>query len=77
MAKLVWTFDMLPGKDPTTGKQLSKDEIDDSMATAWTNGFLTAPKEFPLSLVVRSPEHEQVIKRECSEAQQVFKNYED
>ncbi|KAM6529366.1 hypothetical protein FALCPG4_007502 [Fusarium falciforme] len=77
MAKLVWTFNMLPGEDPTIGKQLSLSEIDDSMATAWTNGFLTAPKKFPLSLAVRSREHEQVIKRECLEAQEVFKNYED
>ncbi|UPL02882.1 hypothetical protein LCI18_013816 [Fusarium solani-melongenae] len=77
MAKLVWTFNMLPGEDHTIGKQLSLSEIDDSMATAWTNGFLTAPKKFPLALAARSHGHEQVIKRECLEAQEVFKNYED
>ncbi|CAH0035241.1 unnamed protein product [Clonostachys rhizophaga] len=77
MAKLVWTFNLLPGRDFTTGKQLSISEIDDSIATAWTNGFLTAPKKFPLSLVVRSREHEQIIRRECLEAEEVFKNYQD
>ncbi|EXA28458.1 hypothetical protein FOVG_19938 [Fusarium oxysporum f. sp. pisi HDV247] len=77
MAKLVWVFDILPGKDNATGKQLSSSDIDDSIATGWTNGFLTAPKEFPVSLVMRSPKHARIIDEECAEAQEVFKAYED
>lgn len=78
MSKLVWAFDIKPGLDATTGRQLSKEEINDSVETQWTNGFLTAPKPFPVTLQVRSEEHQAVIDSECKKAQvEVFPEYDD
>ena len=77
MSKIVWAFNIVPGKDPETGRQLCSEEIRDSVETEWTNGFLTAPKPFPVQLNVRSAEHQQTIDRECSEGQELFKGYED
>ncbi|EON69256.1 hypothetical protein W97_08416 [Coniosporium apollinis CBS 100218] len=76
MAKLVWAFSISPGKD-VNGKSLSKDEIDDSIETQWTDGFLTAPKPFPITIRVRSPAHAEVIDRERkTAANEVFRGYE-
>lgn len=77
VSKLVWAFDILPGKDSISGEQLSREEIDDSIDTAWTSGFLTAPKKFPLELRVRSAMHKDVIGRELGEARTTFQQYED
>ncbi len=78
MAKLVWTFDISPGKDPVTGSNLSKDETDDSIENQWTDGFLTAPKKFPITIRVRSPKHAEVIDRERNiVVSEEFHEYED
>lgn len=76
MAKLVWSFNMSPGIEPATGKQLELSDIDTSIETAWTNGFLTTPMKFPLQLTPRSAKHREVIRREYEIAQEVFKLYE-
>jgi hypothetical protein len=74
---VVWAFDILPGNDPITGRQLTREEISDSMETQWTNGFLTAPKPFPVKLSLRSEKHGEVINREIQQAEEIFKDYED
>ncbi|OGM48636.1 hypothetical protein ABOM_002069 [Aspergillus bombycis] len=77
IAKLVWAFDITPGADPATGRQLSHQEIDDNVGRAWTNGFLIAPKPFPLSLSLRSEKHGEVIEREHEEANETLVKYTD
>lgn len=76
MSKIVWAFQIVPGND-TSGQSQLPDAIDDSMATAWTNGFLTAPKPFALSLAVRSSAHQETIDRETLQAQEVVQQYSD
>ncbi|KAH7394687.1 cytochrome P450 [Pyrenochaeta sp. MPI-SDFR-AT-0127] len=77
ISKLVWAFNITPGIDPVSGAQLSKEQVSDSIETAWTNGVLTAPKPFPVTLSVRSKKHQETIHRENEEAHQVFQEYED
>jgi hypothetical protein len=77
ISKLIWAFDILPGNDPITGRQLTHEEVNDSMETQWTNGFLTAPKPFPVKLSLRSEKHGEVINREIKQAQEIFRDYED
>ncbi|GAM35220.1 hypothetical protein TCE0_017r03386 [Talaromyces pinophilus] len=72
IAKLVWAFEFLPGKNPVTGEPLSKDAIDTSVVTAWTDGFLTAPIKFPLQIAVRSSNHAEVITRESNTSGEAF-----
>jgi len=54
MAKLVWAFDI-------TGDGT---EVDTDMATAFTNGLVTAPHKFPVQFKPRSSEHAAVIEKE-------------
>ncbi|KAH0044244.1 putative cytochrome P450, partial [Aureobasidium melanogenum] len=78
IAKLVWAFNITPGLHPQEGRVLNKEEIDDSMETQWTDGFLTAPKPFPVMLKVRSAQHQQTIDNECDAAQiNTFSKYKD
>jgi hypothetical protein len=76
IAKLVWAFSITPGTHPTTGARLAVEDIDDAVETQWTNGFLTAPKPFPVKIEIRSAAHQAVVDRECREAQAVFRQYE-
>ena len=56
---------------------MSMEDIDSSIETAWTNGFLTAPKPFPLVISPRSSQRSTVIKQECESAGEVFREYGD
>ncbi|KAF4335762.1 oxidoreductase [Fusarium beomiforme] len=47
----VWAFDMRPAAE----------DIDDSMETGYTGGFLVAPKKFPVRITPRSADREAVI----------------
>lgn len=76
IAKLVWAFSITPGTHPTTGLRLAAEDIDDAVETQWTNGFLTAPKPFPVAIEIRSAAHQAVVDRECREAQAIFREYE-
>jgi hypothetical protein len=67
MAKLVWSFDLSPGSK----------NVDDDIETAYGDGFLTCPKEFPILFTHRSKEHDEVIKKEFEAAKLVFAKYED
>ena len=67
MAKLVWGFNILPGSD----------RVDVDIETAYTDGFLTSPKEFAVQFIPRSEVHKRVIMREFEAAKEVFKQYED
>lgn len=77
IAKLVWAFDIGPGTNLGTGRPISSNEIDVDIETQWTDGFLIAPKPFPISLKVRSEKHREVLKQDMDQAQKIFSRYGD
>ncbi|CAG8422833.1 unnamed protein product [Penicillium salamii] len=77
IAKILWAFDIRAGTDPSTGNQLKGEEVNVDIATQWTDGFLIAPKPFPIAMLLRSEKHREVLNRELDEAQRIFQSYED
>ncbi|KAJ5984813.1 hypothetical protein N7522_012009, partial [Penicillium canescens] len=77
VAKVLWAFDIRAGTDPTTGRPLQAEEVNVDIATQWTDGFLIAPKPFPIVMSLRSEKHREVLNRELDEAQKVFQRYQD
>jgi hypothetical protein len=67
MAKLVWAFHILPGSE----------HVDIDIKAAYTDGFLTSPKKFPVRFIPRSELHKEVIMQEFEAAREIFKQYED
>jgi len=59
MAKVLWFFDMSsPGDAP----------VDADIQTAFTDGFLTAPKQFPVHFQPRSEQRAAVLQRGFQDA---------
>lgn len=54
MAKIAWGFDLSPGPGA----------VNDDIDTAYTDGFLIAPKKFPILFTPRSVKHKDVIMKE-------------
>jgi hypothetical protein len=54
LAKIAWAFDLSPGSEP----------VDDDVNTAYHDGFLIAPKRFPIVITPRSDTRKQVIENE-------------
>ncbi|GES61731.1 cytochrome P450 [Aspergillus terreus] len=77
IAKIIWAFDIRAGTDPTTGRDLQDEEVNVDVATQWTDGFLIAPKPFPIVMKLRSQKHREVLYRELEDARRVFQSYED
>jgi hypothetical protein len=77
IAKIIWAFDIGPGIDQATGRQMRVEDVNVDIATQWTDGFLIAPKPSPIRLVVRSERHREVLQRELEGAQKVFDGYDD
>ncbi|OJI89780.1 hypothetical protein ASPTUDRAFT_342428 [Aspergillus tubingensis CBS 134.48] len=77
IAKIIWAFDISPGIDPATGQQMRVEDVNVDIATQWTDGFLIAPKPFPIRLSVRSEKRREVLDRELKEARKIFDCYED
>ncbi|KAK5653767.1 hypothetical protein OQA88_7924 [Cercophora sp. LCS_1] len=67
MAKLAWAFDLKPGDGP----------VDDSVETAYTPGFLIAPKKFPIVITPRSEKHKAVLVREFEAMKPFYEQHED
>lgn len=67
IAKMVWLFNI---------RSASSAPADVSMSKAFSDGFLVAPKKFPVEFVPRSDHHERVIRNEFKEAKGVFARYE-
>ena len=65
MSKLLWFFDM-----SATGS------VDTNVETAFTKGFLTAPKKFPVSLKPRSPEKAEMLRQEFQHADTFLSQYD-
>jgi hypothetical protein len=66
MAKLVWLFDISRGSAA----------VDSAVETAYTDGFLIAPKRFPVEFVPRSQERVRITRQELRDCQSVFSRYE-
>jgi hypothetical protein len=67
MAKTVWLFTIQSG---------SAAPLDTSISSAFTDGFIVAPKKFPVQFVPRSNEHVKVIRGEFEKSQEIFARYE-
>jgi len=67
MAKIAWAFDLSPGAEA----------VDVGIETAYTDGFLIAPKKFPISFTPRSSRHRDVIEEEFEAIQPFFERYVD
>ncbi|OIW27060.1 putative cytochrome P450 [Coniochaeta ligniaria NRRL 30616] len=72
MAKLVWAFDIGPGRD-ASGKVIEPNVGQD----AYSSGFLVCAEDFPCTITMRSEERKATILREYETAKtQVFSRYE-
>ncbi|GAB0138040.1 hypothetical protein EsDP_00006287 [Epichloe bromicola] len=67
MAKLAWTFELAPGSEA----------VDDEINTAYHDGFLIAPKKFPILITPRSDRHKNVITNEYDSIKSFWEKYED
>ena len=64
MARLAWGFDILPPLDPVTEKEVSRYQIPIDVASAFTNGVSSGPKDFKCRIVPRSPKHTEIMKKD-------------
>ncbi len=80
MAKLMWTFDIRPLKngmlDGNNNKYHNPREYAGDMQTAYTDGFVFAPRPFRASFTVRSARHREIIEREYKQAREFLSKYE-
>ncbi len=67
MAKIAWAFDLSPGPGA----------VDTDIETAYSDGFLIAPKIFPIVFKPRSAKHEEIIIKEYESIKPFFVKYED
>lgn len=67
MAKIAWTFDLAPGAGV----------VDDDIITAYHDGFLIAPKKFPIMITPRSERHQRVVANEYDSIKSFWEKYED
>jgi hypothetical protein len=65
MAKIAWAFDISSGPE----------SVNDDIDTAYTDGFLIAPKKFPVIITPRSERHRDVIIKEFEDVKPVFEKY--
>ena len=65
MAKLTWGFDILAESAP----------VDVDINTAYSDGFLTAPKKFPVTFSPRSEKHREVFTKEAESAETLLARY--
>ncbi|KAJ0417337.1 cytochrome P450 [Aspergillus carlsbadensis] len=77
LAESSLAFNISPGIDQATGRLMRVEDVNVDIATQWTDGFLIAPKPFPIRLSLRSGEHRAVLDRELEAAQAVFDCYEN
>lgn len=61
IAKMVWLFDIKP---------TSATPLDVSMSSAFSDGFIVAPKKFPVEFVPRSDKRVQVIRDEYEKSEE-------
>lgn len=66
MAKIAWAFDLSPGAE----------NVDDDIGAAYTDGFLIAPKKFPIVIKARSEVHRDVIFKEFEATRPFLEKYD-
>lgn len=71
MAKLVWAFDIGPGRDGS-GERIEPDVGPD----AYSSGFLVCAEDFPCEITLRSEARKETILKEFEMAKTVFARYE-
>jgi hypothetical protein len=64
---MVWLFNI---------QTSSSAPLDVSMSSAFSDGFLVAPKRFSVQFVPRSDQHVKVIRDELTKSKEVFARYE-
>ncbi|KAK6081151.1 cytochrome P450 [Seiridium cupressi] len=62
-----WAFNLSPGSEA----------VDDDIVTAYHDGFLIAPKKFPILITPRSDRHKNVIENEYDSIKSLWEKYED
>ncbi|KAB2573838.1 Cytochrome P450 monooxygenase patH [Lasiodiplodia theobromae] len=67
MAKIAWAFDIVPEKQP----------VDVDIRTAFTEGMVTTPLNFPVDFKARSPMHAAIVEREFKAADSFLAKLED
>ncbi|KAL5323736.1 hypothetical protein ACEPPN_008277 [Leptodophora sp. 'Broadleaf-Isolate-01'] len=76
IAKLLWAFEILPGKDEN-GLRIKNEDIDVDPVTAYSEGFLTCAHPFGCEVQVRGGTRKETILREFGKAEtEVFEKYE-
>lgn len=68
MAKLMWSFDVLPGNDG------QKPDVD--VRTAYKDSILTGPNVFPVRFRLRDERKRNVIKEEWDKADEFLSRFE-
>ncbi|KAF7557676.1 hypothetical protein G7046_g5968 [Stylonectria norvegica] len=68
MAKIAWAFNLSPSPGTV---------VDDDINTAYHDGFLIAPKRFPILITPRSDIHKDIIENEYHSITNVWDEYED
>lgn len=67
MAKIAWAFDIVPEKQP----------VDVDIRTAFTEGMVTTPLNFPVDFKARSPTHASIVEKEFEVADSFLAKLED
>lgn len=67
IAKIVWAFDLSPGSEV----------VDVDVETAYHNGFLIAPKRFPILITPRSERHRDIIVKEYENMKPFWEKYDE
>jgi cytochrome P450 family 619 len=72
MAKLVWAFETVPGRD-AEGREV---KVDTDPRTGYCEGFLVCANDFKAAFKVRGKERAETIERELRESQGVFDRFQ-
>ena len=76
IAKLLWAFEILPGKD-ANGVRIKSENVDVDPLTAYSEGFLVCAHPFGCEMIVRGEERKETIMREFEKAEKdVFEKYD-
>lgn len=68
IAKMVWFFNI---------KSVSAAPLDINMSSAFSDGFLVAPKKFPVEFLPRSEHRVKVIRDEFEKSEEILAEFGD
>ena len=67
IARLVWGLNFSAPLDPKTGQPIVPDVLNEE--ATWSEGFVAAPKIFPVAFKTRSEKHAEIIRRAYEDVQ--------